>query len=412
MFSDLLDKTALIICNQWAWWWEVRNEKDELARAILTVSIVVLAIFWYLWTFLRPRTGIAPLPPGPYGLPIVGYLPFLGTNLHQSFAQIAHQYGPIFKLRLGSKLCVVLSSPSLAKEIRDQDMNFANRDPPIAARAVTYGGLDIAWSPYGSYWRTMRKIFVREMLSNSNLEASYSFRRNEAQQTIRDVSAKIGKQVDIGEITFLTELNVIMSMLWGSNLEGEKSTAVGAEFREVVSKITELIGKPNISDFFPVLSRFDIQGVEKQMKRVLQWVEQILDPIIDERMKMDTNKEENRFQNDGKKDFLQILLELKVQEDNATPITSTQIKALLMDIVVGGTDTTATMVEWVMAEIMYNPEVMKKAQEELAEVVGMNNIVEESHLPKLQYLDAVVKETFRGILRFGMIHLISSLKGS
>ncbi|TXG51079.1 hypothetical protein EZV62_023603 [Acer yangbiense] len=53
------------------------------------------------------------------------------------------------------------------------------------------------------------------------------------------------------------------------------------------------------------------------------------------------------------------------------------------------------MVEWTMAELMQHPEVMKKVQEELTEVVGIDNSIEESHLPKLRYLDAVVKETMR-----------------
>lgn len=48
-----------------------------------------------------------------------------------------------------------------------------------------------------------------------------------------------------------------------------------------------------------------------------------------------------------------------------------------------------------MTELMHNPRVMKKVQEELAQVVGMDSCVEEFHLPKLKYLDAVVKETFR-----------------
>ncbi|GKB20263.1 putative cytochrome P450, partial [Tanacetum coccineum] len=52
------------------------------------------------------------------------------------------------------------------------------------------------------------------------------------------------------------------------------------------------------------------------------------------------------------------------------------------------------MVEWVMTEILNNPGVMKKVHDELTEVIGMK-IVEESDLPKLTYLDAVVKETFR-----------------
>ncbi|KAL0326503.1 UNVERIFIED_CONTAM: Geraniol 8-hydroxylase [Sesamum angustifolium] len=47
-----------------------------------------------------------------------------------------------------------------------------------------------------------------------------------------------------------------------------------------------------------------------------------------------------------------------------------------MDIVVGGTDTTATIVEWVMAELLKNPDIMKKVQEELTDVIGENNVAE------------------------------------
>ncbi|XP_012854462.1 PREDICTED: cytochrome P450 76C1-like, partial [Erythranthe guttata] len=66
-----------------------------------------------------------------------------------------------------------------------------------------------------------------------------------------------------------------------------------------------------------------------------------------------------------------------------------------LDVVSGGTDTTATNIEWAMAELMNNPEVMRKAQKELCDVVGLNNMVEELHIPKLKYLEAVIKETMR-----------------
>lgn len=62
---------------------------------------------------------------------------------------------------------------------------------------------------------------------------------------------------------------------------------------------------------------------------------------------------------------------------------------------VAGSETTTTLIEWAMAEIMQDGNIMKKVQEELIQVVGLNNIVEESHLSKLEYLDAVIKETFR-----------------
>lgn len=50
---------------------------------------------------------------------------------------------------------------------------------------------------------------------------------------------------------------------------------------------------------------------------------------------------------------------------------------------VGGSETTATMVEWVMAEIVQHSEAMREVIEELTEIVGSDSLVEESHLPKL-----------------------------
>ncbi|XP_022864424.1 cytochrome P450 76C1-like [Olea europaea var. sylvestris] len=359
---------------------------DELVSTAFAILIVIASIFCYSWIFKKPSKETALLPPGPRGLPILGYLPFLRTNLHRQFTELAHHYGPIYRLWLGKKLCLVINSPSLIKEVvRDQDTILANHDAPVAGLISTYGGMDVLWSPYGPYWRDMRKLFVRELLSNNNLEASYNMRKDEVRKAIRNVYTKIGTSIEIGELAFVTEFNVVMNLLWGGTIDGHKR----AEFRKVASKVVDLIGKPNISDFFPVLARFDIQGIAKEMKNCLAHIDGILDNVINEHMKTDSSggEEDNR-----KNDFLQILLELK---EKNTSINLIQIKAILVDIAIGGTDTTATTVEWVMTEILRNPDVIKTVQQELTNVVGINKSVEEFHVAKLKYLDAVVKETFR-----------------
>lgn len=61
----------------------------------------------------------------------------------------------------------------------------------------------------------------------------------------------------------------------------------------------------------------------------------------------------------------------------------------------GGTETVASAIEWAMAEMMKSPEDLKKVQQELADVVGLNRRVEESDLEKLTYLKCVLKETLR-----------------
>ncbi|XP_055821353.1 cytochrome P450 93A3-like [Solanum dulcamara] len=366
---------------------------NDLWIAVLALSIVFLTILWYKLNKEESR-----LPPGPRGFPIVGFLPFLRPNLHHQLTELSQQYGPIYKFWLGGKLCVVLNSPSLAKEVvRDQDSVFANRDPPIAALIGTYGGLDIGFSPYGSYWRDMRKLLVREMLNNRNLEACYSLRRNEVRKTIKNVHTKIGNPVEIGELAFVTEMNVVISMIFGSNFveNMEKHRKDGTEFKELVVKFAQVMGKPNISDFFPMLSRFDLQGIQKEMEAFLKLIDSVLDPAINECMKMLSDKREGEIHTNEKKHLIQILLELMEQRDIGISLDLVKIKAILLDIMIGGTDTTITTVEWVMAELLNNPEIMSKVQQELKHVVGMNNIVEESNLPNLHYLDAVLKETLR-----------------
>ncbi|XP_071730780.1 cytochrome P450 76C1-like [Rutidosis leptorrhynchoides] len=372
--------------NYWSWWWEVDNEKDKLARTILTILVPVLVLIWYKWTLWYTHKGRSRLPPGPNGLPIVGYLPFLRSNLHERYTDMAHKYGPIFSFRLGSKLHVVVNSVDLVKLVaRELYQTFANRNPPVTALTITYGALDVVWSNNNAHWRNMRKLLVSQVMSNTNLDACQGFRTDEVRKLVRNVYNKIGSKFDINEIAFDTELDVVTKMLWGCSKD---SSYIGAGFREVEFKIIELIGAPNISDFIPMLSWFDLQGRQRDMQKLRDHLDRIFDSIIDERI----NNVCSRNMEGDRKDFLQIMLELRDQ--NPTSFNVKQIKALLFDILTAATDTTSTMVEWVMTEILNNPGVKTKVQEELTKVIGMN-IVEESHLHKLTYLDAVVKETFR-----------------
>lgn len=307
------------VSAMWSWWWD--------SRATLTALVSIFAVFWFVFAVKKSRkvVRLPPLPPGPRGLPLVGYLPFLGTELHTKFEELARAYGPIYKFWLGKKLCVVVSSPSLVKQVvRDQDTIFANRDPPIAALAATYGGADIGFAPYCHDWRKLRKIFVREMLSNANLDSSYALRREEVNKSIGHVYGKIGTTVDLGELAFLTVLNATMSMLWGAEDEGAD---VGAQFKTMLAELMVLLGKPNVSDFFPALARFDLQGIERQAKRISQWIEAILDSAIEKRMNMAKGK---GIRIEERKDFLQILLEIRDQADAATSISMNQLKALLL----------------------------------------------------------------------------------
>ncbi|KAI3703415.1 hypothetical protein L1987_73468 [Smallanthus sonchifolius] len=362
MKSNFKGKFYLTMINYWSWWWEVYNETDELARIIFSISVPVLALLLLKWSVSFTHNGRTRFSPGPYGLPVFGYLPFLSHNLHERFTEMAYKYSPIFSLNLGSKFHVVVNSMDLAKVVaRELDQTFANRSPTVTALTITYGALDITFSNNNAHWRNMRKLLVSQVMSNANLDACQGFRTNEVRKTISNVYGRMGTAVDVNEIAFDTELNVLTNMLWGCSSE---SGDLFHGFREVEFKIIELLAAPNISNFIPMLSWFDLQGRNREMQKQKEHFYRILDRIIEERIETNSTKMEGVVEEEGRKDFLQIMLELKDQKDDSTSFDIVHIKALLF------------------------------IQEELIEVVGVN-IVEESHLPRLKYMDAVVKETFR-----------------
>ncbi|KAL4602491.1 hypothetical protein ACB092_10G056500 [Castanea dentata] len=366
---------------------------NELSCILLTLLLLLLVIFTlscnYAW--MKKRTLLLLLPPGPCGVPLFGNLLSLDLELHSYFMSLAQIYGPIFKLQLGNKTGIVVSSPSLAYQaLKDHNVTFVNHDVSAAGKAATYGGSDIVWCPYGPEWRMLRKVF--KMLSNTTSDSIFMIRRKQVQETVR----------------YFYDQN------------GSPGASLGADFREVVSLMTEFMGKPNISDFYPGLTRFDLQGIKRQMDGLAKRFDRIFDVMINQRLKIDKeggNKES--------KDFLQFLLKLKDEGDSKTPFTMIHLKAMftrykskvvsvqrlqlkndtvisvaqdelyIMYMMVGGTDTSSNTIEFAMAEIMNKLEVMRNTQQELEAVVGKDNIVEESHIHKLPYLHAVIKETLR-----------------
>ena len=302
---------------------------NEFSLSLLTLLVLLIfTLSWYTWK--NQRTSLLLLPPGPRGVPLFGNLLSLDPELHSYFAGLAQIHGPIFKLRLGYKLGIVVTSPSLTREVlKDHDVTFANRDVPEAGRVATYGGSDIVWTPYGPEWRMLRKVCVVKMLSNTTLDSVYELRRKQVRETVGYFYRRVGSPVNIGEQMFLTVMNVITNMMWGGTVEGEERSSLGADFREVVSEMTELLGKPNISDFFPGLARFDLQGIKKQMDGLAKRFDRIFDVMINQRLKID-KEGGNKDKDKDSIDFLQFLLKLKDEGDSKIPMTMIHIKALLM----------------------------------------------------------------------------------
>ncbi|KAJ6968070.1 hypothetical protein NC653_036113 [Populus alba x Populus x berolinensis] len=178
------------------------------------------------------------------------------------------------------------------------------------------------------------------------------------------------------------------------------------EVRNLVHEVAELTGKFNLSDFICFFKNLDFQGFGKRLKEVRRRFDTMTERIIKEHEEVRKIKKETG-EGDSVKDLLDILLdiseddrsEMKLTRENIKAFilvksishkTFTQYQSLVPDIFAAGTDTSAVTMEWALAELINNPNILERAREEIDSVVGQSRLVQESDIANLPYVQAIL----------------------
>ncbi|XP_027363028.1 geraniol 8-hydroxylase-like [Abrus precatorius] len=328
------------------------------------------------------------LPPGPSCYPIIGNLLEMGEKPHKSLANLAKTHGPIMILKLGQITTVVVSSKEMAKEVLlTNDPFLSNRTITQTVSVLNHEHYSLAFIPVSPLWKELRKICNTQLFAHKTLDASQHIRRKVVQQLVTDIhqSSQIGEAVDIGTAAFKTTINLLSNTIFSVDLV--TSTGKAGEFKDIVTNINKLVGTPNLADFFPVLKMVDPQGVRRQQTKNVRKVLDIFDRLVKQRL-----RQREGTDSDTNKDMLDALLNISKENEH---MDENMIEHLSHDIFIGGTDTTASTLEWAMTELLRNPEVMLKAKRELQQTIGSGIPIEESDISKLPYLQAIIKETLR-----------------
>jgi hypothetical protein len=235
------------------------------------------------WLFKKKKR----LPPGPTGLPILGNLLTIGDRPHESITKLAKTYGPLMTVRLGFNITVVASSAEMAREIlQKNDQAFLGRPIPHAVTAQTNHELSMAWLPGDTKWRSLRKICNSQIFTTQRLDALQGLRHQMLDGMVKRVvdCSEAGEAISIGRLVFGTTLNSLSNTMFSFDIIDPKSNAI-QELKELIWKIMELAGKPNLSDYFPFLKPFDPQGIRRTIKVSYDRLHVLLDEIIDQRLK-------------------------------------------------------------------------------------------------------------------------------
>ncbi|XP_057827379.1 flavonoid 3'-monooxygenase [Cryptomeria japonica] len=197
-----------------------------------------------------------------------------------------------------------------------------------------------------------------------------------------------GTAVNVGDFVNVFTCNVIGEMTLRMRLF-EENNAEAEHFRELMEDFLSTAARFRIGDFVPFLARIGFSGSLDEMKSLHKRLDEFLLRKIEGQRRLST-------ENDGNKDFLQILHQLKYNSaGDGRQLSESNIKGILLNMISAGTDTATRTVEWAMSELIRHPHLMNKVRDELERVVGTEERVAESHLPQLKYLQAVVTETLR-----------------
>ncbi|XP_028799812.1 cytochrome P450 71D10-like [Neltuma alba] len=358
-------------------------ESQILYSIIFTFFCFFLVIF-KLSSSKKP--GKNPLP-GPWKLPLIGNLHQLAGPLpHRTLTDLANKYGPFIHLQLGQLSHIIVSSPEYAKEImKTHDQIFANRPRILASDILAYNSTNIFFSPYGNYWRQLRKICMLELFSSKRVQSFRRIREEEISALVRNISEHEGSVMSLSRRIFAVANSVVARAAFG------KKTKNVEHILEIMEQAIKISSGLSISDFYPSLKFLSVvTGMRARIMKLHKDGDRVFDDII-------RDHEEKKRNNVGEaeEDLVDVLLRIQKKNDFEIPLSLDNIKAVLQDVFFAGTDTTATTTEWAMSELLKNQEAMKEAQAEVRRVYGSKGYVDESELHQLKYLGAVIKETLR-----------------
>ncbi|KAI6682785.1 hypothetical protein NL676_028698 [Syzygium grande] len=346
----------------------------------LVVALVCALMIPLLLVFLIDTKKKTPasrnLPPGPRKLPIVGNLHQLGSLPHRSLTRLSKQYGQIMFLQLGSVPTLVISSEDVAREVfKAHDRAFSGRPVFYAAKKLTYNCSDVSFGAYGDSWRELRKLVILELLSSKRVRLFESVRGGRG-------------PVNIGELALLLANNVVCRVTFGKKWQAEGGGGK-SKFHETVRETQSILGGFCVADLFPQIAWFNrLNGFKAKVEKNFRELDKLYDEVIEE------HRDPKRPKPDHE-DLVDVLLRLQSDPHQVIALTGEQIKGVLTDMFNAGTDTSTATLVWTMTELIRNPSMMRKAQEEVREAAKGKLQVEESDLLRLTYLRSVIKEALR-----------------
>lgn len=354
--------------------------------ALCVLNVLLVISYWFLTI---PR-GI---PPGPAGLPLVGYIPFVKRKAQDTFTEIAKKYGPVFSIYLGSRLTVVLNDFESTKEafIKQGDI-FSGRPNDFSFSAVPHDKYIIVTND-GALWKDHRRFALTVLrdcgVGKLSIEPGIM---EEIHHFISEVKSFGGKATDFSEILGLSICNNICFLTLRRTFNYDDPWLI--KTKRTTDQILRQGSPLALFNFFPWFSK--IPGTVKLLNQEnliyeTQKLDESIRIIIEEMKKRHTNGQWDSY-------AAAYVTERKKRDEKQITDDVFADDGLIQNtrsLVVAGTETTATTLMWIVKYLIHYPEVQEKVQKEIDEVIGSERTPSFYDRQRTPYTEATIYEIQR-----------------
>ncbi|XP_046567705.1 cytochrome P450 2D26-like [Haliotis rubra] len=325
----------------------------------------IFAFSLKLWLLTRRPPG---LPPGPPLLPFLGNVLSMGSDPRITFRRLRQRYGDIFSVYLFNKPLIVLNGYSTLREA-------------IVCVVGTSGEL----------WREQRRFALntlREFGAGRNIMEDKI--HEEISQFIEAFEAEQGQGFDCKRLVCNAVSNVICSTVFGKRFEYTDPLFI--TFLKAMDENVANVGAVGVLNVLPIV-RF-LPGDLFKFKVTMQNVEKVesllIDPMTEEHLK--------NHDDDNVDDFIHAYIKemrLRKAKQEDTTLDSKNLKKVIADLFVAGTETTATTIRWTMIYLLNNPEIQERCFREIQENIGQSRLPSIKDKTNLPYMEATIMEVLR-----------------
>ncbi|KAJ3576647.1 hypothetical protein NP233_g278 [Leucocoprinus birnbaumii] len=369
----------------------ILSVEPKLTANFISLAALVMGCAYIVWGKYISRSGTSKnakhIPPGPLGLPVVGSFPFLTHYPELTLDYWAKRYGPLYSLWLGNQRFMIISDPIIAKDLMvTNGAVFSSRKEMFLKSQVIFAGRGITATPYNDKWRKHRRI-ASYWLNKAAVDGYTNVLDYEATVLVRDLyafgkagQAPINPQPHAGRCS----LNNMLTIVFGIRTDSldhplvSRALKLSREFMNCTGPVS------NLTDFVPLLQYLPNYMTARGRKLHADLVETYGGLIREVETKI-------KYGEDVPDCLVKTILTTNEEEQ----LDFVDMAILCSAFMIGGVETTASIMQWFSALIPAHPDILRKAHEELDRVVGRNRLPTVEDEKNLPYIHAIIKEVER-----------------